>query len=108
MDLLKLEDRTLAELYEAFKDNNDFIVKEGDKYTEATNRILKLDTLKDINELRKLRNNFVYTVSDLMSASRMLADIDKSLGKTYNVWMNMLQYVTTEIDYRLCILGAGV
>ena len=70
MDLLKLEDRTLAELYEAFKDNNDFIVKEGDKYTEATNRILKLDTLKDINELRKLRNNFVYTVSDLMSASR--------------------------------------
>lgn len=108
MDLLKLEDRTLAELYEAFKDNNGFIVKEGEQYTEATNRILKLDTIDNITELRDLRNNFVYTVSDLMSASRMLASIDKTLGKVYNVWMNMLQYVTTEIDSRIYRMGADV
>lgn len=108
MDLLKLEDKTLAKLYEAFKDNDGFMVKEDDKYTSATKEILGLQEINDINKLRDLRNNFVYTVSDILHASRIMANIDNSLGRIYNIWMNMLQYVTTEIDIRISELGGNV
>lgn len=108
MDLLKLEDQTMAKLYEAFKDNDGFMVKEDDKYAEAVNEILGINEIEDVNQLSEIRNNFVYTISDLTTAARALADIDKSLGKIYNIWMNMLQYVTTEIDSRIYVLGADV
>lgn len=108
MDLLKLEDQTMAKLYEAFKDNDEFILKEDDKYAEAVVEILGIDDIEDLTVLSDIRNNFVYTVSDLMTAARALADIDKSLGRIYNIWMNMLQYVTTEIDGRIYLLGADI
>lgn len=107
MDLLKLEDDTLARLYEAFKDNDGFMVKEDDKYIKATNEILDLDN-KELSDLRKLRNNFVYTVSDLISATRKLASIDKSMNRVLNVYMNMMQYVTVEIDERIFGLGGMI
>lgn len=107
MDLLKLEDTTLQKLYMAFKDNDGFMVKEDDKYIKATNEILDLDN-KELSDLRKLRNNFVYTVSDLISATRMLASIDKSMNRVLNVYMNMMQYVTVEIDERIFGLGGMV
>lgn len=108
MDLLKLEDQTLTNLYEAFKDNDRFIVKEDVKYTKAVEEILKLSKINNIKTLSDLRNSFVYAVSDLMTASRELANIDKTLGKIYNVYSNMMQYVTTEIDERLYRLGAEI
>lgn len=104
MDLLKLEDQTLANLYEAFKDNDGFMVKEDDKYAEATNEILGLHDIEDITELSNLRNNLVYTVGDLMTAARELAKVDSRLGRIYNIYMNMLQYVTTEIDGRIAAI----
>lgn len=108
MDLLKLEDQTLANLYEAFKDNDGFMVKEGDKYTKATNEILKLDKIDNLEELVKLRDSFAYTVSDLMTAARTLMKISKPLEKIYNVYSNMLQYVTVEIDMRISELGGEI
>lgn len=108
MDLLKLEDQTLANLYEAFKDNDGFMVREDDKYTKATNEILGIQEIRDISKLNDLRNNFVYAVGDLMTAARALARIDKTLGKIYNVYSNMLQYVTVEIDMRICQLGGTI
>lgn len=104
MDLLKLEDQTLAKLYEAFKDNDGFMVREDDKYANATNEILGLHGIEDISKLTELRNNFVYTVGDLMTAARALAKVDSTLGKLYNIYMNMLQYVTTEIDGRIAAI----
>ena len=47
MDLLKLEDQTLTNLYEAFKDNDEFIVKEDVKYTKAVDEILKLSKINN-------------------------------------------------------------
>lgn len=108
MDLLKLEDQTLANLYKAFKDNDGFMVKEDMKYTNAVEGILKLSKINDVKTLSNLRNSFVYAVSDLMTASRELANIDKTLGKIYNVYSNMMQYVTTEIDERLYRLGVEI
>lgn len=108
MDLLKLEDQTLANLYEAFKDNDGFMVKEDEKYTEATNRILDLNNINDVSKLRDMRNSFVYIMSDLMTAARTLMKISKPLEKIYNVYSNMLQYVTVEIDMRISELGGEI
>jgi hypothetical protein len=108
MDLLKLENDTIQRLYEAFKDNDGFTVKEDEKYKKATEEILELNKKTDIQELIYLRDNFVYTISDLTQASRTLESMSDKYRKMTNVWMNMLQYVTTEIDCKLFKLGADV
>lgn len=110
-EFLKLDNEVMAKLYEAFKDNDGFMLKEDEKYSDATNEILELYKYykpEHVTALRNIRNGFVMTVSDIMSASRMLADIDKSLGKVYNVWLNMMQYVTTEIDIAIANAGGEV
>lgn len=108
MILLKLEDDTVQRLYKAFKDNDGFTVKEDEKYKKATEEILELDNKTNIQELKDLRDSFVYTVTGLTQASRTLESMSDEYRKMTNVWMNMLQYVTTEIDCKLFKLGADV
>lgn len=107
MDLLKLENQTLASLYELFKDNDKITMTEDDKYAEGTKKILGLEQL-NLKQLRDLRNQFVMTVSDLMHAARILMEMESNLSRIYNIYSNMLQYVTTEIDYAIYQLGGEV
>lgn len=108
MEFVKISNEKIIELYEAFKDNDGFMVSEGEKYTEATKRILDLDNIDNADTLRNLRNSFVYTVSDLMTAVRTLMQVSEPMKKMYNVYSNMLQYVTVEIDIRISECGGNV
>ena len=107
MDLLSINDRTLASLYELFKDNNKVFVTEDEKYAKGTQEILKLKEL-DIKELRDLRNQFVKIMADLIHATRIMMEMESNLSKLYNVYSNMLQYVTAEIDFAIVKLGGEV
>ena len=108
MELEKLNKKVINELYKVFEDNDSFMIKEDDKYAEATNEILNIREIEDTNILRNLRNNFVYTISDLITSARELAEVDNKLNRICNIYMNMLQYVTTEIDSRIFVLEGNI
>lgn len=103
MNLEKLDNKIVERLYKVFEDNNGFMVKEDNKYAIGTNEVLDLNSMS-IEELNNIRNRFVYTISDIITPLREIAGADKLL----NVYMNMMQYVTTEIDIRIVKFGGNV
>lgn len=93
---LNIEKEKLEKLYNLFKDNDSYMLKEDVKYEKGVREILDLYNL-NLEELKNLRNNFVEDVYNIVQTFKQLSFL-KDFDKDHNIFINMLQYVTTEID----------
>ena len=106
MEILKIDLGTFKKLYNLFKDNNSFILKEDEKYEKGVKEILNLDNLNKV-ELQNIRNKFVETIYNIVQVLKYLSFV-QNYDNIHNVLINMLQYVTTEIDIAKIKVGGEV
>ena len=103
---LNIEKEKLEKLYNLFKDNDSYMLKEDVKYEKGVREILDLYNL-NLEELKNLRNNFVEDVYNVVQTFKQLSFL-KDFDKDHNIFINMLQYVTAEIDMAKVNLGGEV